>query len=241
MSMNLKNWLVDCMSKSNEDLKTRNWFITVNKGADCYNKIDSTSLNKMPYIKNWYLVIHKPGHDNEHKHVVITTKNAIRFVSVKEMFSGANIEVSKDLNASVQYLTHKNNVDKEQYDKSSVLTNNPVQFEKLYCESSKELFNADNIVAYYEQGCITFLAFYKRFGSNISKHQSLIKNVLSEINSNTEKSIQYIDRRIETWLTYMERLKQDKSIVLKAQELANLENQKKVIERILNDNENHIE
>lgn len=229
------------MSKFNEDLKTRNWFITINKGADCYQNIDSISLKQMPYIKNWYFVIHKAGQEQEHKHVVFTAKNAIRFGSVKEMFPGANIEVSKDINASVQYLTHKNNVDKEQYDKSLVLSNNPVQFEKLYNELSKEMFNADNIIQYYEQGCTSFLAFYKRFGANISKYQSLIKNVLSEINSNTEKSIQYIDRRIETWLTYMDRLKQDKSIVLKAQELANLDRQKKVIERILNDNENDFE
>lgn len=223
-----------------DDLKTRNWFITINKGAECYQTIDSTSLNAMPYIKNWYFVIHKAGLEQEHKHIVFTAKNAIRFNSVKEMFPGANIEVSKDLNASVQYLTHKNNVDKVQYDLSLVLTNNPVQLQKLYNELSKEMFNADNIIEYYEQGCTSFLAFYKRFGANISKYQSLIKNVLSEINSNTEQSIQYIDRRIETWLTYMDRLKQDKSMVLKAQELANLENQKKVIERILN-NENDFE
>ena len=224
-----------------EDFKTRNWFITINKGAECYQFIDSTSLNHMPYIKNWYFVIHKAGLEQEHKHIVFTAKNAIRFNSVKEMFPGANIEVSKDLNASVQYLTHKNNVDKFQYDKSLVITNNSVQFQKLYNELSKEMFNADNIIEYYEQGCTTFLAFYKRFGANISKYQSLIKNVLNEIGLNTEKSIQYIDRRIETWLTYMERLKTDKSMVLKAQELANLETQKKVIERILQENENDFE
>lgn len=227
------------MATNTSDLKTRNWFITINKGAKCYQSIDSTSIKSLPYIHNWYMITHKVGQAQEHKHVVITTKNAIRFASVQDMFQGANIEVSKDINASVQYLTHKNNLDKEQYQFDVILTNNPVQLKKLYNELSKELFDANEILKYYEEGCTSFIAFYKRFGANIAKSQSLIKNVLQELEKNNGKTIDYIDRRLNVYVEYIERLKRDKALVLSASELLDLEDKKEFLKEILK-NENDI-
>lgn len=61
----------------------------------------------------------------EHTHIVIEMRKGgnIRFKYLKEVFPYGDIENTKSINASVQYLLHLNDPKKTQYDKSIIRTN----------------------------------------------------------------------------------------------------------------------
>ena len=77
----------------------------------------------------------------EHFHIVIwfnvSTKN-IRFKMLKDLFPFGSIQQARSKNASVQYLIHKNNPEKYQYNKTEIFTNETQDnFELLFIDDKR--------------------------------------------------------------------------------------------------------
>ena len=103
---------------SNEyNSRKRNWFITVNKGADCYEdfenllykfcnngKADYAMIQHTPEVKKDLEgnVIEKPFH----YHAVLVCENPRFFSSITKAFKGAHVEPCFSLSSVSEYLLH---------------------------------------------------------------------------------------------------------------------------------------
>lgn len=174
------------------------WFLTINPSAECYSAVQSILDNIVedyPNAEYSYIYHHhkeKDDSDNEnHIHLVIYFKGSVkRFTTMANIFVGAHIELSNKQRyyRCIQYLIHKNDVNKYQYDRSEILTNisNPILDDILinngyefdyfdvtlledYIKDSIEI-NKPNV--YY---------FIKRFGLDaIKPYYFIIKDLLKD-------------------------------------------------------------
>lgn len=105
--------------------RARNWNITIN--ADIL-PADDEIIQKMIEIKakNYAFIRHNKDFKGkrEHIHLVLEFENAREFQSLQKKFETWHLEKCISLVSSIQYLTHKNAPEKEQYDIKSVITNN---------------------------------------------------------------------------------------------------------------------
>lgn len=73
---------------------------------------------------HWHIVVE--FETNSHKSVT----QIISKYFTEEMTSGGHIEACRSMKASVEYLTHKNNLEKHQYDDNEVVTNDADMYEE---------------------------------------------------------------------------------------------------------------
>lgn len=157
-------------------MRGRNYFITINENALCFKDIEKVKEIDCQYA---YILHDKDECDNLHYHLVIMFKNP-RFVnSICKMFQGAHVELLKDKCKVLEYLIHRNNLEKFQYDSSEVISN--FEIEKVINEEYVEYFNPNDIVNYYLEGCNSLIAFYMRFGKQINVFRGLIKDIILEM------------------------------------------------------------
>ena len=71
----------------------------------------------------YFLIEHNDNKDNIHYHIVIKFKSVTRFETIKNKFPYGNIENSRSLKNSIQYLIHMNSPEKVQYSPESIITN----------------------------------------------------------------------------------------------------------------------
>lgn len=160
----------------------KNYFLCVNKGAECFDKL--ADIIKAQNNCSYAYILHNKDRDVNkplHYHVVLCYENARSWNSIQKTFKGSHIEVCEFVKSSVQYLIHLNNPEKEPYTISEIICNMPLD---MYFSDNFEPFDPNLILEYYKQGTSNFLMFYKRFGAQISKHQTLLKNVLEECRKN---------------------------------------------------------
>ena len=125
--------------------RARNWNLVLNG-----EKLPSTNeiIAKMGEIgaKNYAFIYHNKDTDKrEHIHMVLEFENARTFDALKKKLTGWHIEPCKSLASSIQYLTHKNNAEKEQYETDDVIKSNDNWFNTYwslgqnYVNDEKEL------------------------------------------------------------------------------------------------------
>lgn len=161
--------------------RAKNWFITINKGAKCFEKVYDITLEQTHCT--YYLILHdRDKVKQEHYHLVLLYQNARTFESMQNKFDGAHIEQCDFPVKAIRYLCHKDSPEKEPYTLDEINTNDTHEhLTDLMQEQMAEPFDPNKITVYYYEGYKTFLDFYGRFGVNINRYISLIKNVLYEL------------------------------------------------------------
>lgn len=71
----------------------------------------------------YFFIEHKEDIENIHYHIVIRYATPVKFETIKNKFAYGNIENSKSVKNSIQYLVHMNDPEKFQHDWSEVITN----------------------------------------------------------------------------------------------------------------------
>lgn len=171
-------------------IRSRKWFITVNKGAKCFDDIPGIISNQ----KNctYYYILHdKDNEEQAHYHIVLNCFNQRYFTAIVDLFKGAHIEVPNYFNLSVQYLIHINEPNKYQYDKCEIITNddedglntllNTLDFEKL---------DTSNLLSAISSGEVTNLtqACIKWGIGQVQSKRALINDLLREYITIKEKN-----------------------------------------------------
>ena len=169
---------------SSNSPKYRDFFITINESAECYNDIEE--IIKDLNINVYALIVHDKDileqTDKEtgelvqipkkvHKHLMLELKNPISFNSIQNKFTGAHIEVPKYKKSAYQYLLHNtpNSKEKYQYDFTDIITNSTEQVKFIIESETYELFYENQFLRYIAQGVRTSYSFAKRFGLNAYK------------------------------------------------------------------------
>ena len=165
--------------------KNRDYFITANQEAECYEELDEIvhTLNYKLYA--WIIhdkdkLIEKDSETGEvlsekpkatHKHLVIELKNPLSFNSIQNKFKGAHIEVPKYKKSAYQYLIHNrpNAKEKYQYSLDEIHTNSKLEVKQIIETETNELFVETLFLRYMAEGVTNTYLFVKRFGLNAYK------------------------------------------------------------------------
>lgn len=161
--------------------RAKNWFITINKGATCFDKVYDITLEQTNCT--YYLILHdRDNIKQEHYHLILLYQNARTYDSIFKKYEGAHIEQCDYPVKAIRYLIHKDNPEKEPYTINEIKHNDDNKhLEEIMQEQLVEPFDPNKIIFYYYEGYKSLLDFYGRFGVNINKYITLIKNVLNEL------------------------------------------------------------
>lgn len=158
--------------------RAREYLITINQGAKCYDEVEEIIKNKCNY-SIYALITHDKDEsidDNgethikqAHKHAVVELKNAVSFNSMQSRFEGAHIEPMKYRKSAYQYLIHNtpNSKEKYRYSLDDIITNNRDEIEVIINSEWLEPFVDSLIPKYIAQGTTTLYGFFKRFGNEV--------------------------------------------------------------------------
>lgn len=188
------------------------WTLTINEQASCFNNLQEILDNQLidnPNIEYSYIK-HNADDDekNLHYHLVIYFKGKVkRFTTLQNIFVGAHIEMTNQqrYKRAIQYLIHKNNPEKQQYNPSEIVSN--IETSELADILSGngydfELFQEEKIFDYMAEfiksdGRLTMQQFILRFGlSAITKYYFVIKDQIKEYNE-LYQAIKLRDRQID--------------------------------------------
>ena len=172
------------------------------------------------YDTIWYIK-HFANEEKEHTHFIIRTKNARKIKQIAKVFELDKehykwIEKVKNLKSCLDYLIHKNNPEKVQYDKSQVTTIGQFQYEDMTKEylTRTEIFNK---LRYEESGLSELLEnpnietsdiksmYYlaereRKINTNNKEHQiRRLENILNKQNEQIDQ-LQYTLEMYETIL-----------------------------------------
>lgn len=164
--------------------KYRDFFITINEGAECYDDALEILKNQLNY-KLYGAIYHDKdkiveiGTDGEvhetpkkkHLHIVVEVKNPVSFQAMQNRFAGAHIDTIKYKKSAYQYLIHNSPKSKEKYQYAvDEIISNDLQAVKFAIETEDyEQFRENNWLRYMAEGTRTAYQFTKRFGLNIYK------------------------------------------------------------------------
>ena len=178
--------------------KYRDFFITINKGAECYE--DALEIVKELNFKLYALILHdkdvledkdgtiKPK--SEHKHLMFELKNPVSFNKMQERFKGAHIIVPKYKKSAYQYLVHNSpnsKGEKYQYSLDEIITNDKQQIEYIIETEDSELFRQNKFLVYIAEGTRTPYQFVKRFGLDAYKqYWKPYEDMLRNLNNDEE-------------------------------------------------------
>ena len=194
------------MSNSSSNSRKRNWFITVNAGAECYNdfenllfrfcqngKADYAMIQHTPEVKKDLEgnVIEKPYH----YHAVLVCENPRFFSSIAKSFRGAHIEPCFSLSSVSEYLLHITpqaiKDGKKTYSIDEIKSSNPTAFKQWIGSAGirREVFDENKISDYvWFDGLETVTEFYERFGVVVMKYIPLIKQIIEDFHGETYNS-----------------------------------------------------
>lgn len=194
------------MSNSISNSRKRNWFITVNAGAECYNdfenllykfclngKADYAFIQHTPETKKDLEgnIIEKPFH----YHAVLVCENPRFFSSIAKSFKGAHIEPCFSLSSVSEYLLHITpqaiKDGKKTYSIDDIKSSNITAFKQWIGSSGikREVFDENKISDYvWFDGLQTVTEFYERFGVVVMKYIPLIKQIIEDFNGETYDS-----------------------------------------------------
>lgn len=200
--------------------KYRDYFITINQGAPCYE--NALEIVKEQNFKLYALIVHdkdilitqdeetgeyKQEPKKTHKHIVLEVKNPVSFQAMQNRFEGAHIETIRYKKSAYQYLVHNSLSSKEkyQYDANEIISNdlNAVKF-AIQTENF-EPFKENMWLRYMAEGTRTPYQFTKRFGLNVYKqYWKPYSDMLSNLNDDKEMQADFeeIERQIEDELPF---------------------------------------
>lgn len=176
--------------------KYRDFFITINKGAECYE--DALEIVKELNFKLYALILHDKDTlvdedgtitpKSEHKHLMFELKNPVSFNKMQERFKGAHIIVPKYKKSAYQYLVHNSpnsKGEKYQYSLDEIITNDKQQIEYIIATEDSELFRQNKFLVYIAEGTRTAYQFVKRFGLDAYKqywkpYEDMLRNLDSD-------------------------------------------------------------
>lgn len=158
--------------------KYRDYFITINQGAPCYE--NALEIVKELNFKIYALIIHDKDVEYNvetgettpkqvHKHLMFELKNPVSFEKMKERFEGAHIDIPKYKKSAYQYLLHnspKSKGIKYNYAFEDIITNAPQELKNIIESETFELFKENMFLEYIADGTRTSYQFAKRFGLN---------------------------------------------------------------------------
>lgn len=160
--------------------KYRDYFITINQGAECYD--NALEIVKELNYKIYALIVHDRDIivENDgtitpkqvHKHLVFELKNPVSFNKMQERFKGAHIVIPKYKKSAYQYLIHNSpnsKGEKYQYSLTDIISNDAVQIEYIIKTEESELFRQNQFLLYIAEGTRTAYQFVKRFGLDAYK------------------------------------------------------------------------
>lgn len=133
---------------------------------------------------DYWFIKHDPDIDdeNEHYHIVLKFKNPVPFETLKNRFPYGDIENAKSIKACIQYLIHKNDTTKKQYDPKLVKTNREDIKEKYLRPSNLEQeISIEKIIEKISKGDIRQHNLFNEEVVPInlySKHRVRIENAL---------------------------------------------------------------
>ena len=177
--------------------KNRDYFITVNKGSECYENA-LQAVKELNYKLYAYIVHDKDKILNdegiwepkkEHIHIMVELKNPVSFNSIQNRFKGAHIEVPRYKKSAYQYLIHNvpNAKEKYQYDFNEIITSDTAQVKLIIESETFELFKENQFMIYIAEGVRTPYQFTKRFGLNAYKqYWKPYKEMLIELECDEE-------------------------------------------------------
>lgn len=166
------------MAKTNSP-KYRDFFITINKGAESYD--DALEIIQDLNFTLYALIIHDKDSEvlddgtlrpkETHKHIMVEVKNPVSFEAMKARFKGAHIEIPKYKKSAYQYLIHNrpNAKEKYQYAFDEIVTNAPQELKFIIESETFEIFKENMFLEYIADGTRTPYQFTKRFGLNAYK------------------------------------------------------------------------
>lgn len=157
--------------------KTRNWFLTINEGAECFLKVKE--LLESYENAEYSAILHdKDNEEQPHYHVCLLFKNARTFEQLQKKFVGAHIEIMESKYKTFRYLLHLDDTDKFQYDISEVFQRgNNVQYYIQHDEYIK--LDTESVLENIQNGTITnILDAVKVFGI---KQTNMYRNILKEL------------------------------------------------------------
>lgn len=173
------------------------FFLTINKGAKCYD--DFTSIindlySTYDYLEYSYIYHNEKEIDDTdelgHIHCVLYFKNSVRsLTTIKKFFNGSHIELTcrQRYKRCIQYLIHKNDINKFQYSISSIITNiNQVDLIDIIhsCGYDFEQFDSSKLQDYMRDcicsSCPNIYYFINRFGlDSIKSYYFIIKDLIN--------------------------------------------------------------
>lgn len=158
--------------------KFRDFFITINEGAECYP--NALEIVKELNIKLYAYIVHDKdilldengsvlGPKQTHKHIMLEVNNPISFEGMQKRFKGAHIEIPKYKKSAYQYLLHNLPTAREkyQYPLTDIITNDIESVKYIIQSETFELFQENKFLVYIAEGVRTQYQFVKRFGLNV--------------------------------------------------------------------------
>lgn len=171
--------------------KARNWFITINIGAECFGSclkdVKLLNYSHFAFIRHINEVSTETEKEEpEHKHIVLELVNATTFKSIKEHFKGAHIEAINAKKECYRYLLHasaKSNGVKKPYTLEDIVTDSMTYYKSMiaYDPQRYDTFEDALICRYIAEGIRSPFAFLKRFGiDTLKKYWSTYELILKE-------------------------------------------------------------
>lgn len=180
--------------------KFRDFFITINKGAECYDK--ALDIVKDLNVSLYAYILHDSDINEDgliketHKHITLELKNAITFNSIRNKFVGAHIEVPNQKKSAYQYLLHQspNSKEKYQYTLDKIITNDIEQLKYIIESEQSEAFIESKFLSYVAQGTTTRYRFVKRFGlSAYDRHWRAYFELMEEMKHDEEMQNDFME------------------------------------------------
>lgn len=207
------------------------WFLTIHESAKCFSNLSSILeglLIDNPNFEYSY-ILHNPDVDDDchHYHVVLYFKGKVkRFTTIQTWFEGSHIEQTNKQRyfRCIQYLIHKNNPEKFQYDSSLIVSNiDVVTLDDILLGTGYDyrLFEPDKIddymlEIYSKNSSISVMDFIKMFGLDaIKSYYFILKDLIKEFVADAEiaRSRLYAgDSYYRGWLIYSRDLKREYTI-----------------------------
>ena len=157
----------------NKNERSRKFNLVINKGANCYDNIESIIKN-INNIKLYALIMHDKDTNEKgelkqpHYHLYLEFENARTCQSIIKQFEGAHVEIPINDTQSIKYLLHATKTAKDQgkyqYAIDNLLTNDINKIKQVLEETEYPIYLDEEIPTYIAQGVKTPFSFILKFG-----------------------------------------------------------------------------
>ena len=204
-----------------KEQRTRNWFLTINKEANCFSELKAILVNNGSTFKHYAYILHdKDNEEQLHFHLCLEYKNARTFTQVKAMFEGAHVEEMEYKNISYQYLIHKNDPDKYQYSIDNVMTLEKDYYSLMLNNNEYDKLDTTTLIEAINSGIHTYTELILKFGLNqVNMYHNLINKLFNEqfekqleFKNNEIKRLEQSNRDLFNYLTSLYNVLEGKEI-----------------------------